>query len=262
MDQLFLSLTAAIFIGGAAGFLGTLMFSKKMALAAGPLGHLTLPGIAIARVYGFDISIGAFPFVFLGAVLIWFLEVKTKLPMEALTAVVFASGVAFSFLFLPIDQAETALVGDITKVSGNEVLFSVILSVVVLLVTKKIYSKITLINISEDMAKAEGVNIKRYNFLYLLSVATIVALGVKVVGGLLTAALVAIPVCTSRNLSNNLSQYLFYSVFFGIISAFFGILLFKATGFLAGPLIIIINTLFFLLSIFIKTIRERKGILS
>ena len=32
--------------------------------------------------------------------------------MEALTAVVFASGVAVAFLFLPMERAEAALVGD------------------------------------------------------------------------------------------------------------------------------------------------------
>jgi ABC-type Mn2+/Zn2+ transport system permease subunit len=53
-------------LGGAAGYLGTLMLSQRMALVAGPLGHLTLPGIALAMIVGFDVSLGAFPFVILG----------------------------------------------------------------------------------------------------------------------------------------------------------------------------------------------------
>jgi ABC-type Mn2+/Zn2+ transport system permease subunit len=55
-NQLSLSLTAGIFIGGAAGYLGSLMLSKRMALVAGPLGHLTLPGIALALLYDFNVS--------------------------------------------------------------------------------------------------------------------------------------------------------------------------------------------------------------
>ena len=85
MSSLLLSLTVGTVVGGVAAYLGTLMLSRKMALVAGPLGHLTLPGIALALVYGFDISLGAFPFVILGIVLIWLFEIKTKLPMEALT---------------------------------------------------------------------------------------------------------------------------------------------------------------------------------
>jgi len=252
MEQFLLSLIAGIFIGGVAGYLGTLMLSKKMSLVAGPLGHLTLPGIALALIYGFDIFLGAFPFVVLGIILIWLFEIKTKLPMEALTAVVFSLGVAITFLFLPIEQAEIALVGDITKVSLGEVIITVILCSSVFFIIKKIYPKMVLINISEDLAKTEKINVKKYNFFYLGAIAIIVALGVKMVGGLLTAALVAIPVCAARNLSKKLFQYVFLATSFGAISALLGILLFKFTDFPAGPLIIIISASIFLISMIFK----------
>jgi len=250
--QFFLSLISGIFIGGTAGYLGTLMLSKRMALVAGPLGHLTLPGIALALIYGFDVSLGAFPFVILGIILIWLFEMRTKLPMEALTAVVFASGVAIAFLFLPIEQAETALVGDITKVSLKEVIIIAIFCLLVFFLVKKIYPQMTLINVSEDIAKAEKINVKKYNFLYLGAIAIIVALGVKMVGGLLTAALVAIPAATSRNLSKNLFQFSFLGMLFGILSSLFGIFLFRLIGFPAGPLIILVATFFFLVSLIFK----------
>lgn len=258
MEQFLLSLITGIFIGGMAGYLGTLMLSKKMVLVAGPLGHLTLPGIALALIYGFDIFLGAFPFVILGIILIWLFEIRTKLPMEALTAVVFASGVAIAFLFLPIEQAETALVGDITKVGLWDTLLVSFLCILLFLIVKKIYSKITLINISESLAKSEGINIKKYNLLYLCVIAVIVALGAKIVGGLLTAALVAIPAATSRNLSKNLFQFSFFGLLLGVISSLFGIFLFKITGFPAGPLIIIVSTFFFLISLIFKNFRIKN----
>jgi zinc transport system permease protein len=251
-SQFLLSLVAGIFIGGIAGYLGSLMLSRRMALVAGPLGHLTLPGIALALIYGFDVSLGAFPFVIFGIVLIWLFEMRTKLPMEALTAVVFASGVAITFLFLPIEQAEVALVGDISRVNLAEGVISVIVALLLFLVVKKIYPKIVLVNISEELAQSEGMNIKKYNLIYLGCIAMIVALGVKMVGGLLTAALVAIPASTSRNLSRNLTQYAFGAMVIGILSSFLGISFFKLTGFPAGPLIILASTLIFLISIIFK----------
>ena len=252
MNQLILSLICGIFIGGTCGYLGNLMLSKRMALVAGPLGHLALPGIALALIYGFDVSLGAFPFVILGIILIWLFEARTKLPMEALVAIVFASGVAISFLFLPIEEAETALIGDITKVSLGETLITALLCILVFILVKKIYSKMLLINISEDLAKAEKVDVKKYNLLYLFAIAILVALGVKMVGGLLTAALVAIPASTSRNLSRNLFQYNFLSIFFGALSAILGISLFKLTSLPSGPLIILTSTIFFLISLIFK----------
>jgi len=252
MSQFLLSLIVGIFVGGAAGYLGTLMLSKKMALVAGPLGHLTLPGIALALIYGFDISLGAFPFVILGIVFIWLFEIRTKLPMEALTAVVFASGVAIAFLFLPIGQAEAALVGDISKVNLWEATISVILTVFLFLIITKIYPKMVLINISEDLAKSQGISVERHNLIYLFLIAVIVALGVKIVGGLLTAALAAIPACSARNVSRNVFQYAFGAIVIGMISSFLGISIFELTGFPAGPLIILTNAIFFLISTIFK----------
>jgi ABC-type Mn2+/Zn2+ transport system permease subunit len=251
-NQFLLSLIVGISVGGAAGYLGSLMLSRRMALVAGPLGHLTLPGIALALMYGFDVSLGAFPFVIFGIILIWLFEMRTKLPMEALTAVVFASGVAITFLFLPIEQAEAALVGDISRVGFAEATISVVLAFFLFLVVKKIYSKIVLINISEELALSEEINIKKYNLIYLGSIAMIVALGVKMVGGLLTAALVAVPASAARNLSRNLAQYAFGAMVIGIISSFLGISFFKLTGFPAGPLIILAGTLIFLISIIFR----------
>lgn len=223
-----------------------------MALVAGPLGHLTLPGIALALLYDFNVSLGAFPFVILGIVLIWLFEIRTKLPIEALTAIVFASGVAITFLFLPIEQAETALVGDISRVTFWETVISVAVTLSLFLVLIKIYSEMVLINISEDLAKSEGISVKKYNLIYLVLIAIIVALGVKMVGGLLTAALVAIPASAARNISRKLAHYTFGAMIIGAISSSVGVLFAEISGLPAGPLIILANAFIFLISIIFK----------
>jgi hypothetical protein len=173
------ALVIGLFLGGTAGYLGTLMLSQRMALVAGPLGHLTLPGIALALIFNFDVSLGAFPFVILGIFLIWLFEMNTKLPMEALTAIVFATGVAITFLFLPEEKTVPALIGDISQINLPATLISVILSLLVFFVTKKIYPQMILAGISEDLAKAQRINLKKYHFLYLLCIALTVALGGK-----------------------------------------------------------------------------------
>jgi zinc transport system permease protein len=259
MSSFTLSLISGISIGGAAGYLGSLMLGRRMALVAGPLGHLTLPGIALALLWGFDVSIGAFPFVVLGVVLIWLLEMKTGLPTEALTALVFASGVAIAFLFLPVKQAETALVGDISKAGPRGTVLSVAASLAIVLATRAAYPKLVLGNISEELAIAEGVNVRRYNLLYLLLVAVIVALGVKMVGGLLTAALVAVPASAARNVSKNLAQYKLGATAVGVTSAVVGIVLSTLTPFPAGPLVVIVSAAIFLATLPFGTWRRSHG---
>ena len=250
--QFVLALIIGAFVGGAAGYLGTLMLSKKMGLVAGPLGHLTLPGIAIALMFGFDISLGAFPMVALGIVLIWLFEIRSKLPMESLTAIVFASGVAITFLFLPEEKTVPALIGDISQISLLAAAIIVVLCTIILVATRRIYPKMIMISISEDLAQAEKVDVRKCNFIYLTCIALTVSLGVRIVGGLMTAALAAIPACTSHNLSKNLSQYSWRGMILGSSACILGIAGFMFTGIPAGLLIILTSASLFLASLAFK----------
>ncbi len=248
MNFLF-SFLIAVFTGAAAGYVGSLMISKRMALAGGALGHLTLPGITLALIYGFDVSVGAGIFLLFGIVLIWLLEEKTHLPMEALTAVVFSSSVSIAFLFLGKEQLVPALIGSVEKIGVFPVIVTAVVSLSVIFLAKKLYRRLVLINISRDIATSLGIHVKRMNILYLLVVAVVVAMGVRVVGGLMTAAIVAIPAATSRLLTRNLSSYSLASGVLGGLGCAGGVLLSFFTGIAAGPSIIIVNASLFSLSL-------------
>lgn len=245
-------LITAIFIGGAAGYLGSLMLTRRMALVGDALGHVALPGMGLALLWGLNVSLGAFIFLFLGILLIWFLETRTQLPTETLVGVIFVLSLAAGFLITPEPELLHALVGDISKVSLGDALISVILSILVMVIVYKIYSKLILGSLSEDLAIADKVNIKKNNLIYLLMIAIIVALGVKVVGSLLVGALVIVPAAASRNFSKNLRQYSSIAVILGILSCILGILLSKTTAFPAGPLIILTSIFFFIISLIFK----------
>ena len=68
----------------------------------------------------------------------------------------------------------------------------------------------------------------------------------------MTAALVAIPACTSKNLSKNIFQYSLGGLIFGGLSCLIGILVFKFIDIPAGPLIVLTSAFFFLISLIVK----------
>jgi ABC-type Mn2+/Zn2+ transport system permease subunit len=63
---------------------------------------------------------------------------------------------------------------------------------------------------------------------------------------------VAIPAATARNVTNNLAQYSYAGLILGSLATVLGVVGFKYTGLAAGPLIAIVSTLFFLLSLGLK----------
>ncbi len=251
-EKLLLALILTVSITAAAGYLGTLMLTKRMSLAGGPLGHLTLPGIAIALIYGFDVSLGAFLVLSVAIFLIWIFERWTKLPMETLTAIVFTSSVAIAFLFLPEEETVVALIGDISQISLVSVGVSFISSIFIFAVIYKIYKKMVFIAISEDLAKSENINVDKYNLIYLAMVALVIGLSVRIVGSLLTAAIVSIPAATSRNFSKNINQYAFGGAFIGAVAGFWGVVVYKMFEIPIGPGVIIAGTIMFLISAIFK----------
>ncbi len=249
MEQIILSLITAVFISGIAGYIGSLMITKRMALVGGPLGHLALPGVALALVYNFGIFFGALLSIAIGAFFIWLFSLRTKLPMEALTAIVFATGVAIGFLFLPLSHAEEALIGDITTVNLFDMILAVSISTALFFVIRRIYPKIVISEISEDLAKSMKIDVTKYNLIYLASIAVVASMEVKIVGILLTAALISIPAAASRNISRNMNFYSSLSLIIGAISAVISIFLFYFVHMPAGPLMILVSFSIFAISL-------------
>lgn len=248
--QLFLALILGGAIGAVAGYLGSLMLTKRMALMGGALGHLTLPGVALALLYDFDVSLGAMLFLAFGVAIIWFLEQKTRLHLEALTAVVFSGSLATAFLFLPQEETDIALLGDISQITPMTVLVTLVLVLGLFWAIKSIYGQLILAGISADLAQTAGVYLKRNNTIYLLCIAITVALGVRIVGGLMTAALLAIPACTAKNISSSLSKYAFVSTVAGSLACLAGILFYALLDIPPGPAIVIASVMLFLISVF------------
>lgn len=252
MDSFLIIFISALLLGATAGYLGSILLSRKMAVIVDPLSHLALPGVALALVFQKDVSLGAFLFLFLGTILIWFLEQKTNLSTETIVAILFSVGLAITFIFLDEEQLHTALLGDISKIGLNHFWIFTLICFLILILIRIIYKKIILISISEDLARAEGIDIKKYQFLYLLSLSAIVSVGVKFVGGLLVAGLTALPSATARMISRNLHDYQIFSLFFGLMSVCLGVLFFKITNLPLGSLIIISSFFIFLIFTFFK----------
>src|SRR5437870_2650598 len=67
-DTIALGLIVGVFVGSTAGYLGSIMVSRHMALVGDALSHVALPGLALGILFNFNPFIGAF--VFLAATVI------------------------------------------------------------------------------------------------------------------------------------------------------------------------------------------------
>ena len=91
-------LVAGIFVGFAAGYVGSLMVLKRMALVGDALSHVALPGLALGILFNFNPFLGAFAFLFAGAILTWYIERTTRLFPESIVGVLFVTALAVGIL--------------------------------------------------------------------------------------------------------------------------------------------------------------------
>ncbi len=250
--NLFFSLIVGAFVGLASGYLGSLMVLRKMSLVGDALSHVALPGLALGILFHFNPFLGAFAALFASIIFIWLIENKTKLSTETLVGIFFTLSLAIGLIITPAPELLEALFGDISKTSASDAVIAVILSLVAIIVVRRIYNKLVLGTISDDLAKSVGIKTKKIDFIFLLIVALIVALGIKVVGTLLMGALVIIPAAASKNFSRNLSTYAGFSAFLGLVTSIIGVYFAPVIKFAPGPVVVLAGAAIFFISLAFK----------
>ncbi|MCL2359705.1 metal ABC transporter permease [Candidatus Bathycorpusculum sp.] len=247
----------AIFVGAAAGYLGSLMVLEKMALVGDALSHVALPGLALGTLLHFNPYIGALAFLFVTAIIIWQIQRTTKISFEALVGAMFTLALALGILLYgnELEALEEALFGDISQVTLMSAGIAAVVCVVAIVLTKVIYDKLVLVMISEDLAVSKGIKVARTNLLYLFLVSVVVAIGIQIVGTLLVGFLVIVPAIAAKNLSTYMKRYALLSAVFGIIAASGGVLLWNFVSFnlpFPGPMVVFVGIAIFVVSLIIN----------
>ena len=244
-DTITFGLIVGVFVGSTAGYLGSIMVSKHMALVGDALSHVALPGLALGILFNFNPFIGAFAFLAATVIVTWYLQKSTTLSVEAIIGVLFVLALAIGILITPQIDLLEALFGDVSKITLIDTIITVLVSVSVIFVTKAIYQKLAVSMISKELAIASRIKVERINLIYLFLVAIIVALGIKEVGTLLVGALVIVPAAAAKNISSTLSRYSLMSAIFGLASATSGVVLSSYVNLPAGPLVVIVGAAIF-----------------
>ena len=245
MSGIYYALVVGMFVGAAAGYLGSIMVSRRMALVGDALSHVALPGLALGMLFGFNPFAGAFALLAVTVIVTWYIQKTTALATEAIIGVLFVLALAIGILITPRVDLLEALFGDVANVTALDAAVTILIATAIVLIARAIYGKLVLAMISGDLATSNGVNVNGINLVYLLLVAAVVAIGIKEVGTLLVGAVVIVPAAAARVISRTLREYALVSSAFGAASAISGIAISNYVGMPAGPLVVIVGAAVF-----------------
>jgi zinc transport system permease protein len=140
------------------------------------------------------------------------------------------------------------LFGDILAITWTDVASAGLLALLALGLLARYWQALVLIAIDQDLAQVDGVPVARLELLFMLLLALLIAMAIKIVGVLLITAMLIIPAAAARALSRGPTQMAMLAAVLGIVSVWGGV----AGAFLwdlpAGPAIVVAALLLFIIS--------------
>lgn len=249
-------LLVAAFVATSASLLGSFAVLKRMSLVGDAMSHVALPGLALALIFNFSPFFGALVFLIVAAIGVWFLEYHSDLPIETIVGVFFTASLALGALIAPEHELLETLFGDIATIGRQESLILILSSMILTTLILIFYKKITLNMISQEISQSVGIKNNRLELIYLLIFALAVALGIRFVGALLMGSLVIIPAASAKNITKSLRFFMLFSVIFGVIAAVLGMYIAYIYQFSPGPVFILLSTIIFVISLFVRFTRK------
>jgi len=171
-------LVVAAVIGAASGAIGSFIVVRRMALVGDALSHVALPGIALAIAYRLDPIWGVVGVLVVAAFVIWWLQWKSRLPVDAIVGLLFTASLAIGILTIPNADILESLFGAFPALSPAAFAGTVGAAILALLITVILARKFLYAIVSQDLARIGGVG-RGYDLALLLLFSIVVALGIK-----------------------------------------------------------------------------------
>ncbi|HKX25106.1 MAG TPA: metal ABC transporter permease [Actinomycetota bacterium] len=222
------ALVAATVVGLVAPVAGAFLVQRRLSLVGDGIGHLALAGVALGVLVGVSGVWGALVVAGLGAVLLEALRVRGRLTGDLSLALVFYLGIAAGAVGLSLaGRFDTSvlgvLFGTLFALSWSDVLVIAGLGAVVVLAVVLLYRPLLAVALDEETARAAGLPVDLLNLVLVGLTALLVVGGMRVVGLLLVAALMVVPVAAGSKVAHSFRNTLLWAVGVGALSAWLGL---------------------------------------
>lgn len=232
--------------------IGCLVLWKRVPYFGDAISHASIFGVVIGLLLNINITLSISCVCILFALLISFLrrEKTDSIVVVILSYTFLALGLFILAFASNIPQVDifSYLFGDILLVANEDILIISICAIIALVWLLLRWKNLLLISINEDLARVEGINVTKVNLEFLLIVAFLIGMSIKIVGALLAASLLIIPSATARNFSSSPGHMLFFSVLIGTACVLCGITLSYIVDSASGPSIILVSASIFMVS--------------
>lgn len=231
------SFLTGMLIGIIAPLLGVFIVVRKLSLIADALSHISLSGIAatmLAATYSPILSTisplyGGMLFSVIGALSIEKLRSVYKHFEELAIPIIMSIGIGLGVIFISLADGFNQdlfgyLFGSVSAVGRTDLFSIFIIGLLVVLTIFFVFKELFLLAFDEEFGKAQGIRSSTVHFIFIILVALVIAISIRIVGVLLVSSLMTLPVAASMRVSNSFKQTIIFSIIFGEVAVVGGLI--------------------------------------
>ncbi|MDK4723030.1 zinc ABC transporter permease subunit ZnuB [Rhizobium sp. CNPSo 3968] len=203
-DDFFLrAVVAGVGLALTTGPLGCFIIWRRMAYFGDTISHSALLGVALSLLFQLNLTLSVFAVAALVSILLLLLQRRQALSADALLGILSHATLAIGLVIVAfmswvrIDLI-AFLFGDILAVSQSDIAVIWGGGIFVLAAIAWLWRPLLASTVNPELAEAEGLRPERARLLFMLLMAVVIAIAMKIVGILLITALLIIPAATAR----------------------------------------------------------------
>ncbi len=263
LDDFFIrAVIGGIGVALVAGPVGCFIIWRRLAYFGDTLSHSALLGVAMALLLETNVTIAVFLVSVVASLLLLVLQRRAALSSDALLGLLAHSTLAVGLVVLAFMTWVRVdlmgfLFGDILAMNKMDLAVIWGGGAAVLAVLRHIWRPLFAATVNHDLATAEGMRPDLMNIIFMILVAAVIAVSMKLVGVLLITALLIIPAATARRFSASPEQMAVIAALVGMASVWIGLEGSLKWDTPAGPSIVVAALICFVISIFPRPWRRK-----
>ena len=218
-----------LIIGAIAPLVGMFLVLRRYALIADTLAHVSLAGVAVGLLTGLNPLVTAIGAAAISSVAVERLRLSRRVYADSALSIFLSGSLALAVILISMGRGFNVnifnyLFGSLVTIEPFEVYLIGILGVGVCVAVLAFYKELVYSTFDEESAQASGVRVRLVNTVLIILAALTVSLAITMVGVLLIAALIVIPVVTALQFKKNFFATIIYAEAISLVSVLAGIL--------------------------------------
>ncbi|PZM13024.1 zinc ABC transporter permease subunit ZnuB [Rhizobium tubonense] len=255
LDDFFLrALVAGVGLAITTGPLGCFIIWRRMAYFGDTISHSALLGVALSLLLQVNLTLAVFVVAAIVSILLLFLQRRQALSADALLGILSHATLAIGLVMVAfmtwvrIDLI-AFLFGDILAVTWTDIAMIWGGGILVLAAIAWLWRPLLASTVSSDVAEAEGLRPERARLFFMLLMAVVIAIAMKIVGIMLITSLLIIPAAAARRFAATPETMAVLASLVGaaaVVGGLFGSLRYDTPS---GPSIVVAALILFMISL-------------